>query len=933
MLDLGGIETMRRWFLSYHSTDQPLAERLIASIKGKDPALTVFFAPSSLRAGGAWTTQLADAIAQATAFILLIGDAGVGKWQAPEYYEALDRWAKAEPPFPLIVVLLEGQTAPGLPFLRQLHWIVTPDPASDKDVARVFDAASGQGARPTELWRYASPYRGLEAMEEKDSDYFFGRTRETIETLDALQAQCRLPLLIGNSGVGKSSIAQAGVLAALKRQAWPDKAHASETWPAALQNSRQWCFLTLKPGAEPLKALVDCFLDAWQFEATDPKRVERRRGWIEALQGNAKLADLIEATERRREELNQPKPPAFFLYIDQGEELYARAGEGDRRRFSQLLSEALADPRLRAMMSMRSDFYGSLQSDAPLFRARLQIDVPPLNEDELREVVSRPAQLLGARFEIDGLVDIIAQRAAEDSVKDVGALPLLSYTLDDMWRAMLKAGDGVLRLPAQSFELGGVLVDRANTFLAEHPASEGAIRHILTLKLATVREDGEPTRRREFRTEFSEEEWRLVSELSGYPNRLLVTATTEAGETYAEVAHEAIFRRWGKLKEWIAGEREFLSWRSGLEAARRAWEKTADKERNDALLMGFALTQAERWLAKRKGDIRKADQSFIAESHKVARRRRLMAQSLIAALVVVIAAGTAAWWKQDWLGKELKEEPYALLNATPLPAAAERALKPGTPFKECSDCPVMIVAPASPFKMGSPDSEGEKSEHPQHTVTIMRPFAVAKLPLTFDEWDACTAHGDCAAHVSDGGWGRGPRPAVNVSWGHAQTYVKWLSRITGKPYRLLSEAEYEYAARAGTETRYPWGDDPELNGRAMANCKGCGSQWDGKGTTPVGSFPANAFGLYDMVGDVWEWTEDCWNETYQGAPADGSPWTSGDCSGRVVRGGSWYYGSDHLRSAARLWWSAINGASSIGFRVARTLAAEADTETAAPDAR
>jgi formylglycine-generating enzyme required for sulfatase activity len=245
----------------------------------------------------------------------------------------------------------------------------------------------------------------------------------------------------------------------------------------------------------------------------------------------------------------------------------------------------------------------------------------------------------------------------------------------------------------------------------------------------------------------------------------------------------------------------------------------------------------------------------------------------------------------------------------------------------------MIVAPASPFKMGSPDSEGEKSEHPQHAVTIMRPFAVAKLPLTFDEWDACTAHGDCAAHVSDGGWGRGPRPAVNVSWGHAQTYVKWLSRITGKPYRLLSEAEYEYAARAGTETRYPWGDDPELNGQAMANCKGCGSQWDGKGTTPVGSFPANAFGLYDMVGDVWEWTEDCWNETYQGAPADGSPWTSGDCSGRVVRGGSWYYGSDHLRSAARLWWSAINGASSIGFRVARTLAAEADTETAAPDAR
>ena len=326
---------MPRWFLSYHSPDQPLAERLKGAIERKDAASSVFFAPSNLRAGGAWTAQLAEAITEATAFILLIGEAGVGKWQAPEYYEALDRWAKGEPPFPLIVVLLEGQTAPGLPFLRQLHWIVTPDPASEKNVARIFDAASGQGVRPTELWRYASPYRGLEAMEEKDSDYFFGRTRETIETLDALQAQGRLPLLIGNSGVGKSSIAQAGVLAALKRQAWPDKARPADQWPAVFKNSRQWCYLSLKPGAEPLKALVDCFLDAWQFEATDPKRIERQRGWIEALQGKATLADLIEATERRRVEVNQPKPPAFFLYVDQGEELYARA---ERRRSAAVLS-------------------------------------------------------------------------------------------------------------------------------------------------------------------------------------------------------------------------------------------------------------------------------------------------------------------------------------------------------------------------------------------------------------------------------------------------------------------------------------------------------------------------------------------------------------------------------------------------------------------
>ena len=259
------------------------------------------------------------------------------------------------------MVLLEGQTAPGLPFLRQLHWIITPDPASEKDVARLFDAASGGGTSPGELWRYTSPYRGLAAMEEKDSDYFFGRKRETVDVLSALAgAPDRLPVLIGNSGVGKSSLAQAGVLAALKRQAWPEEAGAPNAWPTVFQDSRQWCFLSLKPGTDPLKALVESFLDTWQFAATDPERVKQQHGWIELLRdGKATLPDLIDATERRRKELDQPKPPAFFLYVDQGEELYVRAEERQRRRFSELLAQALPDPRLRTMMSMRSDFLGA----------------------------------------------------------------------------------------------------------------------------------------------------------------------------------------------------------------------------------------------------------------------------------------------------------------------------------------------------------------------------------------------------------------------------------------------------------------------------------------------------------------------------------------------------------------------------------------------
>ena len=138
--------------------------------------------------------------------------------------------------------------------------------------------------------------------------------------------------------------------------------------------------------------------------------------------------------------------------------------------------------------------------------------------------------------------------------------------------------------------------------------------------------------------------------------------------------------------------------------------------------------------------------------------------------------------------------------------------------------------------------------------------------------------------VPDRGWGRGNRPVINVSWKDAQSYVRWLSQRTGHRYSLPSESEWEYVARAGTDTRYSWGDEI---GRNRANCDGCGSRWDDEQTAPVGSFSPNAWGVHDMHGNVWEWVEDCWNDSYVGAPSDGSAWESGECGYRVLRGGSW----------------------------------------------
>ena len=252
-----------------------------------------------------------------------------------------------------------------------------------------------------------------------------------------------------------------------------------------------------------------------------------------------------------------------------------------------------------------------------------------------------------------------------------------------------------------------------------------------------------------------------------------------------------------------------------------------------------------------------------------------------------------------------------------LPAAPQdrRVRKPravpvaaGTRFRDCAEGPEMVVIPAGSFLRGS------WYKGPLHRATIAEPFAAGIYPVTFEEWDACAADGGCDGYrPGDKGWGRGRQPVIKVSWEDAQAYVQWLSRKTGEEYRLLSEAEWEYAARAGTTTRYSFGNSIS---RKQAHY---GFWFSGK-PTPVGSYPPNGYGLYDMHGNVWEWVQDCWNGSYSQAPTDGSAWERGDCSRRVLRGGSWNSSSRNLRSAYRSRNQAGRHYINVGFRVARTLA-------------
>ena len=324
------------------------------------------------------------------------------------------------------------------------------------------------------------------------------------------------------------------------------------------------------------------------------------------------------------------------------------------------------------------------------------------------------------------------------------------------------------------------------------------------------------------------------------------------------------------------------------------------------------------------------DQAYLAECAKAeaeARRRTRHTRAMLGAMAFSVVAGLIAWHYEAYLQDDVHwltvVWPYMEKQVRPyvLAAAAERALKPGDSFRECSKdafCPEMIVMPAGEFMMGSPDAETGRfsNEGPQHKVVIARPFAVAKFDVTFDDWDACVSLGGCP-DVDDANYGRETKPVINVSWIEAQKYVNWLAQMTGKPYRLLTEAEWEYAARAGSTAAYSWGDEI---GAGRANCIGCGSKWDKVETSPVGSFPPNAFGLHDMAGDAWQWVQDCWHGDYKRAPAGGSEWTGGDCNEHVVRGGSWLAKPQFLRLAFRGEFPPGEHNSDLGFRVARSLA-------------
>ena len=339
-----------------------------------------------------------------------------------------------------------------------------------------------------------------------------------------------------------------------------------------------------------------------------------------------------------------------------------------------------------------------------------------------------------------------------------------------------------------------------------------------------------------------------------------------------------------------------------------AWRPALGEETAGRVNIPPLVTRSATTARSEVQDREKNDDSPVDQSKKLKEKLLAVVVWLFALLI-----GGVYYYQYEYLPDQRRQTQEAVGADAARESERRQKQRVGRKFRDCNECPEMVVVPSGSFTMGSPSGErGGDDEKPRHAVRIDYRFAVGVYEVTFAEWDACANAGGCDRYVPDDeGWGRGNRPVINVSWKDAQSYVRWLSARTGHKYGLLSESEWEYVARASTDT---WGNEI---GRNRANCDGCGSRWDNKQTAPVGSFSANAWGVHDMHGNVWEWVEDCYNDSYVGAPSDGSAWESGDCDRRVLRGGSWFSDPRSLRSANRNRSSTITRHIIDGFRVAR----------------
>jgi formylglycine-generating enzyme required for sulfatase activity len=945
-------------FVSYSRTNHAACAALRTALE--QAGLQAFQDDDATRAGDRWVERLQNALQTCTAFIVLIGLDGVQRWVGAEVEVALGRHlsphddAQRLPIFPILLGD-EGKLESLPPFLalfQAARW--SPADALPEGLVAAIQARTVRfnNDKPIE----GSPYLGLSGFKRGDADRFFGRRKETLDCLAALGDQQqndpeklranagikykRWLQIEGNSGAGKSSLVHAGMLPMIERGA---------LW--ARTGLEKWRILgPMMPGKNPVENLATCIergLVADETKRDSLARIERLKRDERAL-----ALQLVDVKQ---------DDTGFLLIIDQFEELFTFAEDAERKHFDALLAHALRDPEcyLFVISTVRADFlerYEELPCLAEIYNTHCERKfLPTISARGLREVIDGPARLAG----LD--VSEVREAILADAEKEIGALPLVENALDTLWEQRVIDPQRGPRLSADRYReqggIAGMLSQQADALLARIdaavPNGEQAAKEVL-LSLTRINDEGRNTRRRVPRDEAvltagagdklrgervlqllsGERDLQTPSDTRNGSLRLIITdqekerdtgkqpaaasgvdkAQTTRAETktkqYVDLIHETLIRARGKdettgkrigywptLFDYVEANRDRDILRRQLEFRTQRWQQSK----------GFGRLWRLAYIGL--GDYAKLRTPALTPEGRFLQRSRWAQRVVLGAIALLLGYVGESFYATRQLGLPMDSiltlQRYRLGYA-PLPAFVD--VKPGS------------------FQMGEHDDEFRKKyaqEYrklwgaPRQSVKVAKGFRLGVTEVTFDQldyyvWAQPRASKQKAPSAPNSGHGN--RPVVNVSWHEASAYAAWLGRRRGEKCRLPTEAEWEYAARAGSATAYPWGEEVDEK-HPHASCKGCGGEW-GKGeqSAPVGTFPANKFGLHDMSGNAWEWTCSAFQNEF-----DGSEQTcvtkEGDSSTRVLRGGSWGNFADGVRSSARLALFPDDRYVNIGFRV------------------
>jgi formylglycine-generating enzyme required for sulfatase activity len=796
------------------------------------------------------------------------------------------------------------------------------------------------------LFGWRLPYRGLEALEPEDAAVFFGRNADRVRGMDALRGLAkrnppRFGVIFGAWGSGKSSFLRAGL------------------WPRLLRDDAQW--LPLKPiraglggPIEGQEGLLGALQDVYQRFALRTSRSELR----ERLRNEAAFIDLLselrQAAAKRALLLKPPFPLPVFC-LDQSEEIF---GSGTNAEIEQLLrlSRAASDAgEALILTTIRSDSYSAMQNAKALIGVELaSLSLGPVPQGEISTIIREPAEILRRKVGPDSPVfdALLIENVKSDFAGEADALPLLAFVLQRM--ILEHAGEPVIGLSqldrsgglakAIEMEADEAFRDAGYTGRADSERRE-ALRKLFVPRLVRINRDSKSAQRyAASQTEISADLLPLASSLTKH--RLLVVRADGPGDqkvgqgasngrdslsgTTIEVAHEALLRRWTMLTEILGEDRDALLLLDSVRLAAADWAEAPTARKADFLVhRETRLAEAQALALRGPNWAREIDsaQAYLtacAEHEKAEKRSKHRSRTIVGVLVAIIATGALVVLNFD----RLRNASYRLFHVHVKSQAEERALLENRmPFNECRDCPSMIFVLKGVLDRGGPlsGSPDVNREAPLSKVAIRRSFAVSVTEVTFSQWDACADHGGCRSTVTAGEWGRGDQPVRSTCLdGSLRPYVKWLSALTGKRYRLLSEAEWNLPPEGGQPTNYSFPD-----GKIDEYAWYADNTRDTPQPHKVGLLKANQYGLKDMNGNVAEWVEDCFHDTYRGAPQTEEPWTTGPTCDRrrVVRGGNWLSDAKALRSASRDWHAlGDDGNDQIGLRVAREVTVDEPSE-------